>query len=329
MIWTLMKVNMIMLVRDKVSIGLVFILPIIFFSIFAQVFGTGDKDGPTVQIAYVDQDQTDASRRLAQVLGEQSRNLRIMDRPGVGSPLYTPEQIRKVVADGDVPVGLVIPKGFQDELLEPTGKAAPLQLVSDPAQPIALQVAQGVIRKVLFQDMSEVMMLRGIAQLKSATGGLTGRQEKLEELVQKAAQNQIMGKTEDPEQKNATGNEPKLDSFMIPITTTQVDRKTSEGSNRKLVNYYAAAIGVMFLLFSCVGAAGSLLDEALASAAQIADADPKAVFALKALMNDGVKKTLGDALVLEGERGNAFAKTVDYSQMSARLASLRQRAAKQ
>ena len=36
-----------------------------------------------------------------------------------------------------------------------------------------------------------------------------------------------------------------------------------------------------------------------------------------------------DALVLEGERGNAFAKTVDYSQMSARLASLRQRAAKQ
>lgn len=261
MIWTLMKVNMIMLVRDKVSIGLVFILPIIFFSIFAQVFGAGDKDGPTVQIAYVDQDQTDASRRLVQVLGEQSRNLRIMDRPGVSSPLYTPEQIRKVVADGDVPVGLVIPKGFQDELLDPTGKAAPLQLVSDPAQPIALQVAQGVIRKVLFQDMSEVMMLRGIAQLKSATGGLTGRQEKLEELVQKAAQNQIMGKAEKPEQKNPTGNEPKLDSFMIPITTTQVDRKTNEGSNRKLVNYYAAAIGVMFLLFSCVGAAGSLLDD--------------------------------------------------------------------
>ena len=82
-------------------------------------------------------------------------------------------------------------------------------------------------------------------------------------------------------------------------------------------------------LVNRVCAADSLLDEALASAAQIADADPKAVFALKALMNDGVKETLGDALVLEGERGNAFAKTVDYSQMSARLAALRQRAAKQ
>jgi len=82
-------------------------------------------------------------------------------------------------------------------------------------------------------------------------------------------------------------------------------------------------------LVNRVCAADSLLDEALASAAQIADADPKAVFALKALMNDGVKQTLGDALALEGERGNAFAKTVDYSQMSARLAALRKRAAKQ
>ena len=72
-----------------------------------------------------------------------------------------------------------------------------------------------------------------------------------------------------------------------------------------------------------------LVDEALASAAQMADSDPKAVFALKALMNDGVKQTLGDALELEGERGNAFAKTVDYSQMGERLAALRQRAAKQ
>ena len=36
-----------------------------------------------------------------------------------------------------------------------------------------------------------------------------------------------------------------------------------------------------------------------------------------------------DALVIEGERGNAFAASVDYSQMSSRLAALRQRAGKQ
>ena len=46
-------------------------------------------------------------------------------------------------------------------------------------------------------------------------------------------------------------------------------------------------------------------------------------------MNDGAKETLGDALTMEGDRSNAFAETVDYSQMGARLAALRQRAAKQ
>ena len=82
-------------------------------------------------------------------------------------------------------------------------------------------------------------------------------------------------------------------------------------------------------LVNRVCSADELLTEALASAAQIAEADPKAVFALKSLMNDGAKESLGDALEMEGDRGNAFAKSVDYSQMGARLASLRQRAAKQ
>lgn len=72
----------------------------------------------------------------------------------------------------------------------------------------------------------------------------------------------------------------------------------------------------------------NLMDETLASAAQVADGDANAVIALKALMNDGAKQNLGDALMLEGERGNAFAKTVDYSQMGERLAALRKRAAK-
>ncbi len=82
-------------------------------------------------------------------------------------------------------------------------------------------------------------------------------------------------------------------------------------------------------LVNRVCAPDALVTEALASAAQIADSDPRAITALKSLMNDGGKETLGDALVMEGERGNAFAQSVDYSQMADRLASLRQRAAKQ
>jgi ABC-2 type transport system permease protein len=45
----------------------------------------------------------------------------------------------------------------------------------------------------------------------------------------------------------------------IPVTTRDV---VGENKNNKMVSFYAAAIGVMFLLFTASGAGGSLLDEA-------------------------------------------------------------------
>lgn len=93
-------------------------------------------------------------------------------------------------------------------------------------------------------------------------------------------------------------------------------------------NFIDAHVAEAWGLVNRICAPEALLSEALVSAAQIADSDPRAVTALKSLMNDGSKEALGDALIMEGERGNAFAKSVDYSQMSARLAALRQRAGK-
>jgi ABC-2 type transport system permease protein len=45
----------------------------------------------------------------------------------------------------------------------------------------------------------------------------------------------------------------------IPVITRDV---VGENKNNKMVSFYAAAIGVMFLLFTASGAGGSLLDEA-------------------------------------------------------------------
>lgn len=73
----------------------------------------------------------------------------------------------------------------------------------------------------------------------------------------------------------------------------------------------------------------TLIEEAMGIAQQMAEANPEAVPALKALINDGWEMDLGDALELEGERANVFIKTVDFSQMEATLNKLRARAAKQ
>ena len=45
----------------------------------------------------------------------------------------------------------------------------------------------------------------------------------------------------------------------IAVTTRDV---VGENKNNPMISFYAAAIGVMFLLFTASGAGGSLLDEA-------------------------------------------------------------------
>lgn len=94
-------------------------------------------------------------------------------------------------------------------------------------------------------------------------------------------------------------------------------------------NFVNAQTAESWGLVNRVCAPERLLEEALESARQIAEADPRAVFALKSLMNDGHEENLSQALQMEGERANAFVNSVDFSQMGARLAALRQRAAKQ
>ena len=73
----------------------------------------------------------------------------------------------------------------------------------------------------------------------------------------------------------------------------------------------------------------ALIDEAVAAAAQIAEANPATVSAMRSLMNDGDLLPLGEALELEGERGIAYLQEADFSQMGQRLKDLRSRAKSQ
>jgi hypothetical protein len=56
--WTNLK-------RDRVAQAMTFLLPIIFFSIFATVFGNqGNRQTMRIRLAVVDEDQSDLSRRM-------------------------------------------------------------------------------------------------------------------------------------------------------------------------------------------------------------------------------------------------------------------------
>src|SRR6476646_2835033 len=69
MITTLLRISCTNLKRDRVAQSLTFLLPILFFSIFASVFGNqGGNSTARVRIVVVDEDGSELSRRIVEGL---------------------------------------------------------------------------------------------------------------------------------------------------------------------------------------------------------------------------------------------------------------------
>jgi len=90
-------------------------------------------------------------------------------------------------------------------------------------------------------------------------------------------------------------------------------------------NYFSAAEALEWGLVNKVTEDTLLVEAALASARDIAGTQPDALRGIRALMNEGWEKNLGDALELEGERSGAYNSTIEFSVMQERLAELRAR----
>jgi ABC-2 type transport system permease protein len=253
MIWTLLRIGWINLKRDRVAQALTFLLPIVFFSIFATVFG-GQADNQTarIRVAVVDEDGSEMSRRLVEGLAKES-GLRVRttaDDAGTG-PRLDRAAAERIVRAGDVPIAVVIPAGFGDEVAQ-RGFAAqgkPIQLLADKSDPVAPQMVMGLLQKVTMTAAPDLMMKGGINQFAREAGTLTAQQQE--------AVNAWL-----PQLKQGTGSGGSGGQGM-GVTVDIVDVMRTDDRQGALVSFYAAGIGVMFLLFSAVGgASGALLEEA-------------------------------------------------------------------
>ncbi len=254
MIGTLLKISWTNLRRDRVAQALTFLLPIVFFSIFANVFG-GQANGTTarVRIAVVDEDRSDASRRIVQGL-EKEKSLRpqtTADEKGTG-PALDRASAERLVRDGDLPVAVVIPAGF-GAAVETSGfmaEGTSIQLLADVSDPIAPQMVQGLLQKVAMTAAPDLMMEGGLRQFARYAGALTPEQQR--------AVDDWLPKLK-PAQSGGADSQPQGMGVDVQV----VDVMRTDDPHGSLISFYAAGIGVMFLLFSAVGGAGgALLDEA-------------------------------------------------------------------
>jgi ABC-2 type transport system permease protein len=256
MIGTLLRIGWLNLKRDRVAQALTFLLPIIFFSIFASVFGNQRDPASRVRVAVVDEDRSDYSTRLVAALRSEGA-LRVQttaERDGTGAAL-TRDTAQALVRDGDAPVAVVLPKGLGAAQRfwsgpDTAGRAPAVQILADVSDPVAPQIVQGMLQKVSFTAMPEALAGEGIAMFERYGGPLTP--------AQRESVDRWMGEMRGGGAPSERGSGAS-DAFGLAIEVVNVMQQ-DEGDG-DLIAFYAAGIGVMFLLFSCAGAGGTLLEE--------------------------------------------------------------------
>lgn len=257
MIATLLRIAWINLRRDRVAQAMTFALPIMFFSIFATIFGHQGNATPRIHLPVVDEDRSEYSMRLVKALAaEGALDVQTTRNGDSGGPQGTPltrADAEGLIKAGTVAVAVVLPKGLGEgrRFFGQTPASRPtVQILADVSDPIAPQMVGGLLQKVSFTAMPEAMAQEGIAMFEQYGGPLTPAQrESTEHWLTELAQ----GRTDAPNVATASP------TFGLP--TEIVNVLQPNGGSATTISFYAAGTGVMFLLFSCAGAGGALLDE--------------------------------------------------------------------
>jgi ABC-2 type transport system permease protein len=257
LIFAIIRTAITSLLRDRGALALSFVLPIVFFSIFAVIFGGRRDTTPRITVLVVDEDHSPVSQRLALGL-EHEGSLIVKTRPdavrGIQQPEYTAAMAETAVKQGAAPVAVIIPKGFGQNPIAfgPQNPNQPaIQLLEDTSDVVAPQIITGLLQKVVMTSMPDLMAEQGSKYIDQYSGGLTTQQRnQIDQNIRNLRREEDSGAVD----SSTSGN-----GGIVAISTRSV---VGENKNNPMVSFYAAAIGVMFLLFTASGAAGALLDEA-------------------------------------------------------------------
>jgi len=268
MILAVAKNRLFNLRRDRAAFVLAFVLPVAFFTIFAGIFsGSGGSSTQRIPLAVVDEDGSDGSRRFVAALraeaGLDARTAPVAPEAkdsAAPPPPYTAASAERAVRAGDLPIALIIPKGFGERpIVFGPGRDASrptLRVLADSSDPIAPQVVQGLLQRVAMTAMPGAMARGGMEEVDRWSGGLTPEQKaRMEDALRSLDAQPPPGQAETPRPAATRAGAPGL----VAVDVRDV---VGEAKRNPTVTFYAAGLGVMFLLFSATGAGGALIEEA-------------------------------------------------------------------
>lgn len=229
--------------RDRGALAMSLGLPVVVFLVFAAIFSGASGEQLRVKVALADEVRSDDTRRLARALARDAA----IELVGEG---LTPLAVRERVRAGSADVGVILRAGGR-ALRDVGGYGkAPVVIVVDPVRAVAAQLIEGLLQKAYFGALPDVALSGVAGVLQDGFVTLTPEQE--DELEREI--DRLRRDTLDAERTGRSG---------AGALESLVERETVAGPARARgqVAYYAGAIAVLFLLFSAVHGALSLLEE--------------------------------------------------------------------
>jgi len=226
----MLKVMALSLIRDRGALAMAFLLPPTIFVIFAAIFSGTSGDELRLKLAYGSAVATDVATRFETAIRAEP-SLRVL--PETSNSV---EAVRERVQQGEADVGLVL----RDDLAG-TGESPVLVLV-DPGKLMGGAIVAGQVQRILAGTLADVGVKRMAPSIEALVGGFTPQQNaQLDAALTQMA--------EDP----ASSDE----------STGVVAQETLQGRSGSgaTVTYYAGAVAILFLLFSAMQGAATLIEE--------------------------------------------------------------------
>lgn len=262
MIGALQRVSWLSVRRDPIVLGLTFVLPVVFYSVFAFIFGRGASSGgaPRVEVAIVDEDHTPESRRLTRGLQDLGV-LQLALGPGDGDeagPAFDRATAEAALREGRYSAVVVIPRRFGETFARKGRAAEPITLVYDGANLVARHMVAGLLQAAAHHAAPERLIARGLDQLEPFGAPITAEQRAALESLAPYLHGDADWSARPGAQEDGPGWAPGApgNASLVPVDAVDV-----RGDERNVAAYYAAGIAVMFILFSMAGAGGALLAE--------------------------------------------------------------------
>jgi ABC-2 type transport system permease protein len=225
MILDVARTHVIKFGRDRSGFILSFVVPIVFFSIFAVMLGGAGRGGASkLHVAIIDQTTNGSSAAFLQMLrSEKSLDLigKALDGHGERTLPMTPAAAEAEIRTGTVGLAMIIPPQFSDARLAAldNGARPGIIILADTSDPISSRVLAGLLQNVAVRTV-RVITARNAA---------------------------------------ASGVAPSSVGTLVEVDTRDV---LGAAKANPRIAFSAAGLGVMFLLFIAAAAGGAIIDEA-------------------------------------------------------------------